>query len=175
MTPNPLTRESEARREGKWYRVYAAPIISLILFCILVGFLGYLTYRSTHPKPPKPIPSNWSLYNSDNSIQTSGSVPGGVYSDLLANGILDTGDLYYRFNDIDYRWVARDNWTYSTTFTAHADVVTHERVVLIFDGLDTVAEIVVNGDTVGRSNNMFVRYVFDVKQQVQVMEISFTP
>jgi beta-mannosidase len=44
-------------------------------------------------------------------------------------------------------------------------------IVLVFDGLDTVADVVVNGVTVGSSDNMFVRYVFHVKS---VLKVSFS-
>lgn len=41
-------------------------------------------------------------------------MPGGVYTDLKAAQYLDNGDYYYRFNDLDYRSVSLENWTYST-------------------------------------------------------------
>lgn len=49
-------------------------------------------------------------------------------------------------------------------------LVEHERVALIFEGLDTAAEVAVNSKTVGESDNMFVRYVFDVKDYLEVCE-----
>ena len=49
------------------------------------------------------------------AIVVPGSVPGGVYSDLLKAGVLGNGSLFYRYNDVAYRWVALENWTYFTT------------------------------------------------------------
>ncbi|XP_064086358.1 beta-mannosidase-like isoform X2 [Macrobrachium nipponense] len=109
----------------------------------------------------------WTLTNANKSIEVPGSVPGGVYTDLMAAGILSEGDFYYRFNDLNYRWVAKEDWSYSTTFEVDPEMAQHQRVVLIFDGLDTAAEVVVNGVVVGKTNNMFVRYVFDVKERIQ--------
>ena len=48
------------------------------------------------------------------AISVGGRVPGGVYSDLVAANVLNDGDLYYRYNDLAYRWVSKENWTYST-------------------------------------------------------------
>ena len=45
----------------------------------------------------------------------TGTVPGSMYTALMANKII--GDPYYRQNDLNYRWVGEDNWTYSRTFT----------------------------------------------------------
>lgn len=42
-------------------------------------------------------------------------VPGGVFADLRANGVL-TEDPLRRYNDVAYRWVSEDDWTYSVTF-----------------------------------------------------------
>ena len=52
------------------------------------------------------------LYLGVNSVV--GHVPGSIYTDLMYNKII--GEPYYRFNDEAYRWVAKDNWTYSTNF-----------------------------------------------------------
>ncbi|XP_068243151.1 beta-mannosidase isoform X2 [Palaemon carinicauda] len=110
---------------------------------------------------------DWTLTNANKSIEVPGSVPGGVYTDLMSAGVLSEGDFYYRYNDINYRWVAKDDWTYSTSFEVDPEMAQRRRVVLIFDGLDTAAEVVVNGVVVGTAENMFSRYVFDVKEKIQ--------
>ena len=35
---------------------------------------------------------------------------------------LSAGDPYYRFNDINYQWIAYSNWTYNRTFTVSASL-----------------------------------------------------
>lgn len=44
-----------------------------------------------------------------------------------------------------------------------------EKVVLICEGLDTVSRIFINGVLIGKSKNMFVRYIFDIKSALQVI------
>lgn len=95
-------------------------------------------------------------------------------------------DPYFRFNDVSYRWIALENWTYSTTFafSAHlrsdanfffsvllgpaADIFltfrSRQEVELIFDGVDTVASITLNGNLVGKTDNMFRRYVSPLRR-----------
>ena len=84
------------------------------------------------------------------------TVPGSVYTDLQKVGVL-SGDLLYRFNDVEYRWVGLTNWTYSLTFPLTSDQVDMGSVVLDCHGLDTVASVYVNNVLVGTSDNMFVR------------------
>jgi beta-mannosidase len=45
-------------------------------------------------------------------------------------------------------------------------------VVLVFEGLDTVATVFLNGVAVGKSDNSFVRYVLHVKDFLKVRAIS---
>ena len=40
-----------------------------------------------------------------------GNVPGNVHTALYKNGTIK--DPYFRFNDVKYRWIAYDNWTYT--------------------------------------------------------------
>ena len=89
------------------------------------------------------------------------SVPSGVYSDLEAAG--KTESVLFSYNDIKLRWIARENWVYSVEFTTSRDDLQHNSIVLTFDGLDTLANINLNGRSIGSTNNMFIRYQFDVK------------
>ena len=41
-------------------------------------------------------------------------------------------------------------------------------ILLVCDGLDTVSVVYINDKEVGRSVNMFVRYIFDVKHALHV-------
>jgi len=52
-------------------------------------------------------------------ISVAASVPGGIYSDLSANGTIFTSEIYFRYNDNETRWVGRTNWTFSRNFTGN--------------------------------------------------------
>ncbi|KAM8916123.1 beta-mannosidase isoform 2-T2 [Spinachia spinachia] len=103
----------------------------------------------------------WSLSNSDGSVFLGAEVPGCVHSALRQQGFIK--DPYYRFNDVSYRWIAFDNWTYTTTFNASAQLRANQRVLLVFDGVDTVASIWLNGIVIGKTDNMFRKYDFAVR------------
>lgn len=40
----------------------------------------------------------------------------------MLNLYIFTQDPYFRFNDVSYRWIAYDNWTYATVFTASTEL-----------------------------------------------------
>ncbi|XP_057669222.1 beta-mannosidase-like isoform X1 [Diorhabda carinulata] len=90
------------------------------------------------------------------------TVPGGIYSDLMNNGII--GDIFYGNNDVELKWIQNLNWVYYKNVSISSEFLNQENVNLIFEGLDTFSSIIVNGNKVGSSENMFVQYIFDIKK-----------
>ncbi|KAK2563424.1 Beta-mannosidase, partial [Acropora cervicornis] len=103
----------------------------------------------------------WKVQNANKSLSVYGEVPGNVHTALFRNGRIPNP--YFRFNDVHYRWIAYDNWTYARTLEVSEALHSKRQVVLVFEGLDTVATVLVNGIKVGQSANMFHRYIFDAK------------
>jgi beta-mannosidase len=88
------------------------------------------------------------------------TVPGTVHTDLLAAGLI--ADPYTGTHEAELTWLHRAAWRYETTLTAEP-AAPDERVDLVFDGLDTVATIVLDGTELGRTANMHRGYRFDVR------------
>ena len=57
------------------------------------------------------LAGTWIVRNGNKSISVAGEVPGNVHTALYRNGTIM--DPYFRFNDVNYRWIAYDNWTYT--------------------------------------------------------------
>ena len=106
----------------------------------------------------------WSLSNANSTVSTAASVPGYVHTTLQSAGV--TGDAYYRFNDDALAWVRQDVWTYTRAFDAPDAVGSAQRVELCFDGIDTVAEVRLNGALVASTENQHRRYRADVTNRV---------
>merc|ERR1719447_1810280 len=100
--------------------------------------------------------ANWVVSSSRANISVPATVPGGIYSDLRQAGVLNQ-DLYYRFNDVEYRWVGEEDWTYTGQFQLSVSQLEAAKIELDCEGLDTVAEISINGIHIGNASNMFVR------------------
>jgi beta-mannosidase len=67
-------------------------------------------------------------------------------------------------NELDVQWVDQQDWELARTVRASERDCLRRRQELIFDGLDTVAIISLNGRVVGRSANMFRQVVCDVRR-----------
>ncbi|XP_060593754.1 beta-mannosidase-like [Ruditapes philippinarum] len=83
----------------------------------------------------------------------------------MGAGIL--GNPYFRKNDISYSWVGRGDWQYIRTFKVSKEVLKMDKILLICEGLDSIATVTINDRVVGKSDNMFVRYIFDIKSVVK--------
>ncbi len=92
-------------------------------------------------------------------------VPGGVHTDLLAAGHIP--DPFVGDDEKRVQWVAESDWEYRLTFAADGDLLTEERVFLVCDGLDTLAEVTLNGQRLGETDNMFRQYRWEVKSLLQ--------
>ena len=100
---------------------------------------------------------SWRVKGGENdSVEAVARLPGSVYTDLQTAGIL--GSLYYRFNDVEYRWVSQHNWTYSTILSVTPAQLQSRLIQLDCHGLDTVATILINDQEVAHTNNMFIRF-----------------
>ncbi|WP_436932202.1 beta-mannosidase [Halosimplex halobium] len=102
----------------------------------------------------------------------TGSVPGGVYTDLLNLDAIP--DPFVEDNELDVQWVGESDWTYRRTFSVDERLLDHDRVLLQCDGLDTVATVSVNGQVVGESVNMHVGHEFDVSDALEPGENEIT-
>ncbi|HWF65716.1 MAG TPA: glycoside hydrolase family 2 protein [Acidobacteriaceae bacterium] len=88
-------------------------------------------------------------------------VPGDVHLDLLRNKLIPPP--FYRDNETKLQWIEDADWEYRTTISAGTDIVTHNNIDLVFDGLDTCASVYLNGTLVLKSDDMFRTYRIDAK------------
>jgi len=140
---------------------YRQTLYFTVFFCVSCAFNYQLELSSSNG-------FQWRAFLSNRSIEVEGRVPGSIYTDLYNGGVLAHGPLFYRLNDLNYRWVSFENWTYSLEFDVESSVSDYSVVDLVFNGVDTVARIALNDVTLGSTNNMFVRYKFDVKSILRV-------
>lgn len=90
--------------------------------------------------------------------QISAQVPGNVELDLVRAGLEE--DPFYAENIYAFRKYEFYQWWFERAFDAPED--TGSRWILRFDGLNTFADIFLNGERVGSCDNMLVEHEFDV-------------
>ena len=121
------------------------------------------------------LDGQWQVSQAGKNKWISATVPGCIHTDLLAAG--EIPDPFYRDNEKIVQWVAEADWIYQRTFDVPEEILKNDRVLLRCEGLDTVASIKINGAEIGRADNMFRLWEFDVKSALHpgenVIEVLF--
>jgi beta-mannosidase len=123
----------------------------------------------------KTLTGSWEFRQIDNQEWHPAQVPGCVQTDLLDLGMIP--DPFVADNEDRVQWVAEADWEYRRTFDLSGYLLDEDRVYLVCDGLDTIAEVTLNRIFLAETNNMFRQYRWDitsiVKEKDNVLSIVF--
>lgn len=103
---------------------------------------------------------DWTLDIIGGNAGIPATVPGSVYNDLIEAKILE--DPYYRANEEQALPVMEKDFRYARTFLVNQSLLSHDIVVLRMEGLDTIADVSVNGMRVLHAENMHRAWEADV-------------
>jgi beta-mannosidase len=92
-------------------------------------------------------------------------VPGTVHTDLLRNRLIP--DPYYRNNEAQVQWVEKADWEYADSFSVPSAFLQKKEIRLVFDGLDTDAEVFLNGHFIFSADNMFRSWTAEVSKTLK--------
>ena len=119
---------------------------------------------------------NWTVSSAQSNQSYPATVPGNIYSDLMENEIIE--DPFVGENEHKVQWVSDSVWVYNSTFTLPNSVLNKQHITLNFDGLDTYATVLLNGEALLNTNNAFRNYTVPVKGLLtdeNAIEIQFEP
>ena len=114
------------------------------------------------------LSSGWMLTIPEDNVYHIGpdpipaTIPGSVYSCLLENSLMP--DPYWRDNELDALKLMENDFLFTEHFVPEKEVLSSDRVILKFDGIDTIADITLNGTFLGHTENMHRSFEFDVKE-----------
>ncbi len=85
--------------------------------------------------------------------------------DLFRAGVI--ADPLFGMNHKDLHWIIQSDFTYQTTFDVPDEIWSSDEILLGLEGVDTFAEIYLNGEHIGTTDNMFFKYEYDIKDLVK--------
>src|SRR6266566_4511407 len=149
-------------------------MIARLLTAILVLLtLAAVTSQSqTRSKPTDrsrirmPLLTGWQFREAGQDKWYPASVPGCVHTDLLNNKLID--DPFYRDNEKRLQWIGKTNWEYQTSFNITPETFARKNLELVFEGLDTYADIFLNSEPLLSTDNMFRTWRVDAKRLAKV-------
>ncbi|MEO6681676.1 MAG: sugar-binding domain-containing protein, partial [Ginsengibacter sp.] len=132
---------------------------------ILFTFLLLNMAASVHAQVQSmKLTTGWQFRGQDEAKWYPAKVPGEVHVDLMNNKLIP--DPFYRDNEKKVQWVEKENWEYKTSFTVPASLLSKKNIDLVFDGLDTYADVYLNGHLLIKADNMFRQWTINVKDQL---------
>ncbi len=112
--------------------------------------------------------NDWQFSESGKNDWKNAVVPGSVQRDLIRLGELP--DPYWGTNEKLVQWVEDKNWDFKKTFIISAQQLTYDDAIITFGGLDTYADVFLNGAKIISAENMFLHYETSVKNFLKTGE-----
>lgn len=117
----------------------------------------------------------WEFAQADTLDWIPATVPGTVHTDLLNAGKIN--DPFVRDNERHLQWIDRQDWVYRTTFDIDSIECAKSNLELYMTGLDTYADVYLNGHKILYADNMFRTWTVDIKPYAKsegnVLEVYF--
>ena len=131
------------------------------IVCSLAACFMSLT-ASAYQKPQVcTLHSDWTFCQVGDTLWSDAKVPGTIHQDLINHNRIPNP--FYGMNEEAVQWVENEDWMYRTSFVVTEEQLNRDAAVLELDGLDTYADVFLNGALILRSDNMFVGHKVPVK------------
>lgn len=126
----------------------------LLLAVISIVAMFQTAAASTYGADTLRLDRGWEFSRHDSIAWLPATVPGVVQYDLMRHGLLP--DHNYRLQEAQAQWPEELDWDYRLTFSLSEKQLHSPRAVLVVEGLDTYATVLLNGTAILESRNMFV-------------------
>ena len=147
----------------------------LLLFTILIGLLSSCNDNTNTPITSS-LHDNWSFIGDSDTIWRSASVPGNIFTDLLDHKLIE--DPFILNNEEKVQWVSDEFWIYQSDFSIDSKQLSKKHQQLVFEGLDTYANVYLNDTLILEAKNAFRTYEVDVAKHLlskNQLRVEFTP
>lgn len=108
----------------------------------------------------------WRLREADSSDWVPTTLPGEVHISLMDAGLIP--DPFIGENEFDVQWVAETDWEFEGVIEVSEQLYNEDLIFLTFDGLDALAQVILNDSVVGEANNAFRTYSWEVKDLLRI-------
>ena len=102
----------------------------------------------------------WHMRAFGEEAWTPVSVPGEVHTALLNAGRIP--DPFKSDNELLVKWVAETDWEFEGLIDVSESFCAQEKIWLVFDGLDTLAQVRLSAIILGETDNAFRTYAWDM-------------
>lgn len=103
---------------------------------------------------------NWSMQIRGQESIYACRVPCSAYDTLIKKGVM--GDPFWRDNEDEFLKLCDNDFIFRSSFQAGEEILASTRQILRFEGIDTIADMELNGVALGHTDNMHRSWEFEV-------------
>ena len=155
----------------------------VLVLLSLVAFLVVCQKAESQNVIEKSLNQGWTLTGDTLDINMQVDVPSVVQQSLYENGLIDSVECsafphpYLGTVENQLLWISDHPWDYTLHFDADKELFEKENVELCFEGLDTYAEVSLNGYELFSADNQFREWKADakpfLKEKDNLLEVHF--
>ena len=146
-------------------------------FVILMSLFLFVSCGEKRTNPLiQNLDKSWTVTTDTLNIKMQVDVPSVIQADMYEDGLIPHP---YKSNvESQLLWIPQHEWTYTLDFEAEDYILREDVVELVFEGLDTYADVWFNGEKIIHADNMFRTYSCDVKDLIKennTIKVKFYP
>lgn len=126
-----------------------------------IGVLMLCVWGYASHKVMVPVVGDWEFRQVGKENWQPAEVPGVVHTDLYRNG--DIPNPFYRNGEEELEWIEHEDWEYRINIDIPRRLFRFGHIELIFEGLDTYADVYLNDSLVLSGDNMFLSWEKEIK------------
>jgi beta-mannosidase len=147
-----------------------------LIYILTLFILFGCSNSKENPSSEINLNGEWQFFHAQTNNWYNAIVPGVIHTDLLTNNLIE--EPYWETNEDSLQWIEGVDWKYQKTFMVTESQLQDDNIEIEFEGLDTYAEVKLNGALIISANNMFRTWKADIKQLLRVgeniLEVQFT-
>lgn len=145
---------------------------------VVASLLMMLSCGDKHANPLiQNLNDSWNVTTDTLDINMQVDVPSVIIADMYEEGRIPHP--YYSDVEPSLLWIPQREWVYTLNFDADDNVIKEDVIELVFEGLDTYADVWLNGKHLFYADNMFRTWTCDVedilKEKDNNIKIKFYP
>ena len=163
---NPFVRP-KAVAPCQWHKHHSHPSVKRLgYFVVLALTLAVLQRSAPSQTHHQPLDKGWNFHavsapdHKDAEKWMPATVPGVVQTDLRRASLVP--DPFLGDNEQAQQWIGNADWEYTDEFDADPATLRRRHAELTFEGLDTFADVSLNGQPLLHVDNMFRSWRVDV-------------
>ena len=135
----------------------------IVYACFTFMFIVQTLISANVERPVRiEIKDHWKFKLETSEQWYPAEVPGCIHTDLMRNNLIP--DPFVGTNEQSLQWIGEKNWMYETSFDVPPEILKRENIELVFEGLDTYADVTLNDSTILKANNMFRTWRTDCRR-----------